>query len=145
MKIDETEDINTLKKLLVRPQAISKTTKEIEDDLNKLSITDQHQKPDSSSTVPGQREEKILFKNENLDLKISQVARDSDDDDDGLVQYDLSNDVPLNTSKKPAFLRDCLESKFRTSSLAYFRFGFLLNHSQLQILCIRTMNRTSWN
>jgi len=53
--------------------------------------------------------EKILFSNKNLKLKITQDEEDSDDD---LIPYDTSNDVPLSTNKQPAYLRDCLDGKF---------------------------------
>lgn len=49
--------------------------------------------------------EKTLFDNKKIDLKITVVDEDSDDD---LMPYDTSNDVPLSTLKQPAYLRDCL-------------------------------------
>lgn len=62
----------------------------------------------NSETKSNKKEEKTLFNNEHLNLKITQQQNDSDDDDD-LIPYDLSNDVPLSNSKQPKYLRDCLD------------------------------------
>ena len=52
----------------------------------------------------------IIIDNKNLDIKITMNEDDSDDDD--LVQFDTSNDIPLSKTKQPAYLRDCLDGKY---------------------------------
>ncbi len=74
----------------------------------------------NSDKKSNKNEEKTLFKNENLNLKITQQQNDSDDDDDDLIPYDLSNDVPLSNSKQPKYLRDCLDGNLKMNLISIF-------------------------
>lgn len=72
----------------------------------------------SLNTDQSDLQAKIIFENRKLNLNISQ-SRGVDSDDDFLdteqeqinfVPFDTSNDIPLNKTSQPAYLRDCLES-----------------------------------
>ena len=114
IKYELTEEIRSLKKLAEKPKimesmyrnTIDKNNNKFENllvDFDSLAMNEQKSE---------KKGEKVIFKNENLKLNITQPEHDSDDDDDdddGLKPYDLSNDVPKSKANQPVFLRDCLE------------------------------------
>lgn len=105
-----------LEQLLNRPKQVATNLERLNrelDDLNKLSDLNLNSENDERKMKQKKKvEEKIVVKNELLRVEIKQTNQDSDDDeDDGLIQYDLSNDKPKNEAKQPVFLRDCLEGK----------------------------------
>ena len=116
LKYEETNDVKLLEQLLNRPKQVATNLERLNreiDDINKLSDLNLNSGNDERKMKQKKKvEEKIVVKNELLRVEIKQTNQDSDDDeDDGLIQYDLSNDKPKNEAKQPVFLRDCLEGK----------------------------------
>ena len=72
-----------------------------------LNKTEQKKKPSEKSLFVDNKNLKIIINEEDSDDDID------DDDDDDLIPYDTSNDKPLSKTKQPAYLRDCLDGKFK--------------------------------
>jgi telomere length regulation protein len=56
--------------------------------------------------------EKSSETTETIDKQINEIKNrelDSDDDDNDLIPYDMSNDTPIENVKKPIYLRDCMQ------------------------------------
>jgi telomere length regulation protein len=56
--------------------------------------------------------EKSSETTEIIDKQINEIENrelDSDDDDNDLIPYDMSNDTPIEKVKKPIYLRDCMQ------------------------------------
>ena len=102
-KYQETEQIISLKKLKQKPNLKSKFLN-TDSDLIEFNFDTFDLNNETVKTKP------IIIDNKNLDIKITMNEDDSDDDD--LVPFDTSNDIPLSKTKQPAYLRDCLDGKY---------------------------------
>ena len=92
---EDTEDVLRLRKLLVKYEPGSdRAVNEIQSKLNNSSITEN---PEEFGKVVGATGQNV--RNEDSDL-------DSDDD---LEPYDLRNDIKVTKTKKPVYLRECME------------------------------------